>query len=191
MFVIYLIVTYLLGAIPWSVWLGKGLFGLDPRHQADTNPGAANAFRAGGWRLGVLVLVLDYLKAFIPVLIANYGLSFSDEQCFWIALMSTLGHAFSIFLGFRGGRAIVVMFGVWSGITLYQVPSVMGAAAIVATLIFRSDQQRTLFIPIVVIIFLVIVKAPLWMFILAAVQLLVFTSKIYAPTINARIKIKG
>ncbi len=87
MFEIFLIDTYLLGAIPWSVWLGKGLFGLDPRHQADTNPGAANAFRAGGWRLGVLVLVLDYLKAFIPVFIANYGLSFSDEQRFWIALM--------------------------------------------------------------------------------------------------------
>lgn len=166
------------------VWLGSTSSG---RYK----PRAANAFRAGGWRLGVLVLVLDYLKAFIPVFIANYGLSFSDEQRFWIALMSTLGHAFSIFLAFRGGRAIVVMFGVWSGITLYQVPFVMGAAAIVGTKIFRSDQRRTLFIPIAVIVYLIVVKAPLWMLILAALQLVVFMSKIYAPVITAHIKSKG
>ncbi len=83
------------------------------------------------------------------------------------------------------------MFGVWSGITLYQVPFVMGAAAIVGTQIFRSDQRRTLFIPIAVIIYLIVVKAPLWMLILAALQLVVFMSKIYASVITAHLKSKG
>lgn len=178
MFALWLVVSYLCGALPWSVWLGRLLFRADPRQHADGNPGAANAFRAAGWRLGAAVLVLDYLKAFLPVLVAHYGFQFPEQQLFWIALMPTLGHAFSIFLRFRGGRAIVVMFGVWSGLTLYVVPLVIGITAIAATLVFRSDILRTLTIPVVLVAYLMLQNAPLWMLGLAAAQLLVFVVKI-------------
>ena len=180
MFILWLFVSYLCGALPWSVWLGRLFFRADPRQHADGNPGAANAFRAAGWRLGAAVLVLDYLKAFLPVLVAHYGFQFPDEQLIWVALMPTLGHAFSIFLRFRGGRAIVVMFGVWSGLTLYVVPVVIGVTAVAAVLLFRSDVLRTLVIPVVLVVYLVVQSAPPWMIGLAASQLLVFVVKISA-----------
>lgn len=178
MLIFWLFISYLCGALPWSVWLGKLFFRADPRQHADGNPGAANAFRAAGWRLGAAVLVLDYLKAFVPVLIAHYGFQFPDEQLFWVALMPTIGHAFSVFLRFRGGRAIVVMFGVWSGLTLYVVPVVSGVTAVAAVMLFRSDILRTLVIPVVLVCYLVVQNAPLWMILLAATQLLVFAVKI-------------
>src|SRR5689334_10607198 len=99
-FIFWVALSYLCGALPWSVWLGKGVFGVDPRGQPDHNPGAANAFRAAGWRLGAVVLALDFLKACLPVAAAHWLAGFQGEQLMWIALMPTLGHAFSVFLRF-------------------------------------------------------------------------------------------
>src|SRR5271165_2655802 len=125
MVIFWALLAYLAGALPWSVWLGKSRFQTDPRDQADGNPGAANAFRAAGWRLGIMVLLLDFLKAAVPVGLARWSFSFPSAVLFWIALMPTVGHAFSVFLRFHGGRGIVVMFGVWTGLTLYHAPLVM------------------------------------------------------------------
>ncbi len=175
-----LIAAYLSGALPWSVWLGKLFFRVDPRRQSDGNPGAANAFRSGGWRLGVAVLILDFLKGFVPVFIAKWGLQLPDSQLFWVALMPTLGHAFSIFLGGRGGRALDTLFGVWAGLTLYELPLVMGGTAIVAMLVFKDDARRALAIPIVLIIALLVGGKPVWMIALAVAQLVILASKIVA-----------
>jgi glycerol-3-phosphate acyltransferase PlsY len=183
MFVLWLLMTYLSGALPWSVWLGRLFFRVDPRQQADRNPGAANAFRAAGWRLGVAVLALDFLKAFVPVLVAARGIGFDNGELFWIALMPTLGHAFSIFLRFRGGRALVVMFGVWAGLTLYEAPLVMGAAAVLTLVLLRSDERRTLVIPLVLIVYLAVQGAPVWMMGLAAAQMLVTALKMGASAL--------
>jgi glycerol-3-phosphate acyltransferase PlsY len=173
--------AYLAGALPWSVWLGTLFFRVDPRSQADGNPGAANAFRVGGWALGLSVLLLDFFKAFIPVLIARWGLQLADGQLFWVALLPTCGHAFSIVLGFRGGRALVTLFGVWSGLTLYEIPLVMGGVAAVALLIFKDDRYHALTIPITVITYLTIRGEPAWMIALGVAQLLILVSKIGVP----------
>ncbi len=185
-FIALLILAYLSGALPWSVWLGKLFFHVDPRSQADGNPGAANAFRAGGWRLGASVLLLDFFKAFLPVLIARWGLQLPGDQLFWVALMPTLGHAFSIFLGFKGGRALVTLFGVWSGLTLYKLPLVMGGAAILALPILRNDVQRALIVPTVAIAYLTLQGEPLWMLALAMAQLLILVVKSGAARFPAR-----
>lgn len=179
-FPILLILAYLSGALPWSVWLGRRFSGDDPRNQADGNPGAANAFRIGGWRLGISVLLLDFFKAFIPVFIAYWGLQLPDSQMFWLALMPTVGHAFSIFLGFRGGRAIVTLFGVWSGVTLYELPLVMGCAAIAVSLVFKSSLLRTLAVPLAVIAYVLFTGAPFWMLALGIAQLLIILTKLGA-----------
>lgn len=170
--------SYVSGAIPWSVWLGRLFFHVDPREQGDRNPGAANAFRAGGWRLGVSVLALDFFKAFIPVAAARWLAGFPYQHLFWIALMPTVGHAFSVFLRFRGGRGIVAMFGVWAGLTLYQIPVVMGITATGATFLFKNDEYRALAIPLVLIAYLLLTHAPGWMVLLAGAQLVVLIAKI-------------
>lgn len=178
MFIPWLMLCYLSGAIPWSVWLGKLFFHIDPRQQRDHNPGAANAFRAAGWRLGIAVLALDFTKAWVPVTIAHWILAFPDQQLFWIALMPTIGHAFSIFLRFRGGRGIVVMFGVWAGLTLYQIPLVMGLTATASLFVFKRDEYRSLAIPLVLIAYLLLTRSPGWMIALALAQLLVLAAKL-------------
>jgi acyl phosphate:glycerol-3-phosphate acyltransferase len=178
MFLFWLLIAYLAGSLPWSVWLGKWWFQIDPREQSDGNPGTANAFRAAGWRLGVSVLFLDFFKAFIPIAIVRWIVRLPDVELFWIALMPTIGHAFSIFLRLQGGRALVVMFGVWAGLTLYLIPSVMGATAIASLFVFKKDEYRTLAIPLILIAFLCIIHAPIWMIFLASAQLLIFAIKI-------------
>lgn len=178
MFVLWLILAYLSGALPWSVWLGKRFYHVDPRQQADGNPGAANAFRSAGWRLGISVLLLDFLKAFVPVSLAYWKIGFPSSQLFWIALMPTLGHAFSIFLRLRGGRGLVVMFGVWAGLTLYQIPIVMGIIAIIAVLLLKNDEYRSLAISLILIPYLMLTHAANWMIWLAVAQLLVLIAKL-------------
>jgi len=102
---VLVLVSYLSGAIPWSVWLSRGLYRADVRAVADGNPGAANAFRVGGWRLGVAVTLLDFFKAFLPVFIARWGLQLPDAQLFWVALCRPLATHFRFSLGFgAGGR---------------------------------------------------------------------------------------
>ena len=180
MFLFWLMLSYLSGALPWSVWLGRVFFHLDPREQTDSNPGAANSFRAAGWRLGISVLLLDFLKAFIPVAAVYWLIGFTDGQVFWIALMPTIGHAFSVFLRFRGGRGLVVMFGVWAALTLYRLPLVMGITAICAMFLFKKDDYRTLSIPLVLIVYLFLTHAATWMIVLAVAQLMILVVKIGA-----------
>jgi glycerol-3-phosphate acyltransferase PlsY len=177
-FLLMLTIAYISGALPWSVWLSQGISGIDPRSMADGNPGAANAFRTAGWQIGASVLVLDFLKAFIPVLMARYLLNFSDSQLFWIALAPMLGHAFSIFLRLRGGRGLTSMFGVWAGLTLYEVPLVMGITAIIATRFIKNDELKTLLIPVVAGIYLLLQSKPVWMLWLVLAQFLLMLAKI-------------
>lgn len=190
MWIVLLLIAYLTGALPWSVWLGTLFYRTDPRSIADGNPGAANAYRLGGWRLGVGVALLDFFKAFVPVLIARWGLQLPDEQLFWFALMPTLGHMFSVFLGFRGGRALVTLFGVWSGLTLYEVPLVMGAAAILMIGLFRNHTLGSVAIPLSAIVYLLLQAAPLWMLALALAQLALLLLKMgfYKPVSHSRAK---
>jgi acyl phosphate:glycerol-3-phosphate acyltransferase len=186
LFWLWLVLAYLCGAVPWSVWLGHLFFKVDPRSVGDGNPGAANAWRVGGWRLGVAVLVLDFLKAFIPVGLAKWVIGFPDDQLFWIALMPSLGHAVSIFLRLRGGRALVTWFGAWAGLTLYEVPLVMGAAAIAGTRLFKKGEARALVVPVALLVYLLARGAPGWMLALAAVQLLILIAKLAAYYLSPR-----
>jgi glycerol-3-phosphate acyltransferase PlsY len=177
-FLLMLVIAYLSGSLPWSVWLSQRVSGVDPRTVADGNPGAANAFRTAGWRVGVIVLVLDFLKAFMPVLIARYLLNFPDNELLWIALVPMVGHAFSIFLRWHGGRGLTSMFGVWAGLTLYEVPIVMGITAITATRFIKNDELKTLLIPIVAGIYLLLQAKPAWMLWLVLAQFLLMLTKI-------------
>ncbi len=177
-FALCLLAAYLCGALPWSVWLGRWRYGIDPRALADGNPGASNAFRAAGWRLGVPVLLLDYLKGLAPVAVAHYTLDLPDSQLFWVAIAPTLGHAFSIFLRGRGGRGLTVMFGVWTGLTLYEVPLVMGAVAVIGTRLIKQDAPRSLAVPLAALIYLAARGEPVWMPGVAGVQAVVLALKI-------------
>lgn len=177
--------AYLSGAIPWPVWLGRAFYGVDVRTVADGNPGAANAYRVGGWRLGAAALLLDFFKAFVPAFIARWAVDLPGEQLLAVALLPTVGHAFSVFLRFRGGRALTTMFGAWSGLTLYEVPLVMGGAAIAATLALKNDALRALSVPVAALIYVTLTGKPAWMLALAVAQIAVLGAKLIAHALSA------
>jgi glycerol-3-phosphate acyltransferase PlsY len=130
----WVLVSFLCGSLPFSVWLAKILCRLDVRRFGDGNPGATNAFRAGGARLGLLVLLLDVSKGAAPVGFAYFNLGYRGLPMFLIATAAVLGHAFSPFLSFRGGKGLAVAFGVWIGLTLWR----MSLAALLLVLFWTA-----------------------------------------------------
>ncbi|RME63052.1 MAG: hypothetical protein D6790_05365 [Caldilineae bacterium] len=130
------VVAFLAGAIPFAVWLGR-LAGVDPRQVGDGNPGATNAWKAGGWRLGLPVLLLDFAKAATPVAIARQLWAWDGPWLVAVALAPVLGHRFSPFLRGQGGKGVAAVFGVWTGLTLAEGPLVMGIVMAMALLGLR------------------------------------------------------
>ncbi len=119
-------IGFLAGSLPFSVWLGRLAAHADVRRYGDGNPGAANAWKAGGWQVGAAALLLDAFKGGVPVGLAHFWAGLGGWELVPVALAPVLGHAFSPFLGFRGGKALAVTFGVWAGLTLGEVPIVLG-----------------------------------------------------------------
>lgn len=120
--IIWIAIAYLSGALPFSVWLGKILKSADVRQVGDGNPGATNALKLGGWQLGLLVLILDVAKGAVPVGITYQILGFRGTEMVMIAIAPLLGHGFSPFLKFRGGKGLAVTLGIWIGLTIISVP---------------------------------------------------------------------
>ena len=121
-FAFWILLGFLSGSIPWSVLVGKFLAGLDVRSVGDGNPGSANVWKGSGSTFGILALILDITKGFIPVYVGFRYLS--PEGFFWdqfalslVAFAPIIGHAFSPFLRFKGGKALATTAGSWTAIT--------------------------------------------------------------------------
>ena len=112
-FIIIFIVAYLVGSIPNALWIGKVFKELDVRNYGSGNVGATNASRVLGWKLGVLVLLLDVLKGAIFVYIAKL-INLDDIYLVLVSLAPILGHSYSIYLKFKGGKAVATSLGVFT-----------------------------------------------------------------------------
>jgi len=113
-------VAFFFGSLPFSVWLGKLTSGVDVRQYGDGNPGAANLFRSGSKAVGIFALILDVSKGAAPVGFSYFNLGIRGIPMYLIAIAPILGHVFSPFLGFHGGKAIAVSLGVWIGLTIWK-----------------------------------------------------------------------
>ena len=134
--ILYILFSFFCGSLPFSVWLGKLFLDRDVRQYGDGNPGATNVFRAGNNYIGLLAVLLDISKAAVPVGFAYHQLGLRGLPMFLISLAPVLGHAYSPFLKFRGGKAIATAFGVWIGLTLWKasLAGVIGALVGIAVL---------------------------------------------------------
>jgi glycerol-3-phosphate acyltransferase PlsY len=117
---------FLFGAVPFSVLIGRLATGEDIRRHGDHNPGAANVLRAAGMPAFALASLADYLKGAIPVGLAFFVVGLRGWPIISVALAPVLGHMFSPFLRFRGGKAVAATFGIWTGLTLGVVPTLLG-----------------------------------------------------------------
>ncbi len=119
------ILSFWIGALPLSLWITRLTTGHDVRAVGDKNPGATNALRAGGWRVGLAALLLDVSKGAFPVGMAAFVFGWDTFILFLVAIAPLFGSAFSPFLGFKGGKSLAVSLGIWVGLTLWQVPLVI------------------------------------------------------------------
>jgi glycerol-3-phosphate acyltransferase PlsY len=148
-FLILLLMSYLLGSIPFGYIVSK-IKGVDITKVGSKNIGMANVFRNVGPVYGVIVLFLDAFKGFLPTFMAiNYKLL--DHQVLMIGLVSIIGHSFSIFLRFKGGKGVATSFGVFLAIS--PIISVMGLIIwIISVLITRYSSLGSILAAFVVFV---------------------------------------
>lgn len=120
MIIVWTLCAFISGALMFSYWLGR-LARKNLRSVGDGNPGALNLWKAAGYRLGIVGVLLDFIKGYLVILLAVEVGGMSGYGLIPIALAPILGHAFSPFLRGKGGKAIAVTFGVWSGLTQFEV----------------------------------------------------------------------
>ena len=119
MIALYALIGFLSGSLMFAYWLGLAAH-VDIRAVGDGNPGAFNLWHAAGYRLGLFAIFLEFMKGYLPLLILIHGDYISDWNVAPVAIAPVLGHAFSPFLGFKGGKTIAVSFGVWSAVTQFE-----------------------------------------------------------------------
>jgi len=112
------IVAYLIGSFSSAVWIGKWFYHTDVRTQGSGNAGATNTIRVLGTKAGVVVMVLDILKAWGAVKLAGVfaGDSLTATQLIdykiILGALAVIGHVFPLFTGFKGGKGVASLVGV-------------------------------------------------------------------------------
>lgn len=100
-----ILVGYLAGAIPWGLVIGRLVAHVDIRRYGSGSTGATNALRVLGWRASAVVFLLDFLKGLLPVLLAR-----ATGRPGWVVaavgIAAVLGHCWSPFIGFTGGKGM-------------------------------------------------------------------------------------
>lgn len=117
-----IVLAYLIGSIPTSVWVSKGFFQIDIREYGSGNAGATNTYRILGPRWGTLVMVVDMLKGIAAVKLAFLLPHYIDNPIqlvnlqIGLGLAAVLGHIFPVWAEFRGGKGVATLFGMVLGI---------------------------------------------------------------------------
>jgi glycerol-3-phosphate acyltransferase PlsY len=135
---LWILIAFISGSLPFSLWLGRVFLGTDIRQYGDGNPGATNVFRAGSPVLGITVLLLDVAKAALPIGFCYNNLSIRGIPMLLIATAPLLGHSFSPFLNFRGGKALAATLGAWIGLTTWKASLSAVIGVVVGVLVLSS-----------------------------------------------------
>lgn len=131
-FLLVAVVAYFVGAIPFGVLIAKRK-GIDILNYESGNPGATNVGRALGRTAGLFVFALDVLKGLMPTLAARFLVTARvgpfDPQLLWavVGICAVIGHSFSPFLNFKGGKGVSTSLGMTIGVT--PLPALSGLIA--------------------------------------------------------------
>ncbi len=132
-----IIVAYLIGSIPTSVWVSKSFFNIDIRDYGSGNAGATNTYRVLGSKWGTFVMVVDMLKGVLAVKLALLLPEYADNEVnlqnlqTGLGLAAVVGHIFPIWADFRGGKGVATLFGLVLGISPWTALSCVGIFSIV------------------------------------------------------------
>ena len=162
------VISYLMGSIPFGYILTKIFLKKDIREIGSGNIGATNALRTGNKFLGYSTLILDILKAIIPVI---YVKIFYQDFLYIASLCAFLGHVFPIWLKFKGGKGVATYLGILFAINFYfgiifiiswfvtffiskfsSLSSLIGAASVPIYLLFLTQFDQVFFFTIMFIL---------------------------------------
>jgi glycerol-3-phosphate acyltransferase PlsY len=145
-FVVLAVVAYLCGSVPFGLLVGLSR-GIDVRKAGSGNIGATNVGRLLGGKYFALVFVLDLLKGLLPMLAGTWALhhwraagAATSTYLLWIGIgaAAILGHMFSIFLGFKGGKGVATSTGVALGLFPYYTLPALAALFIFIIIILTT-----------------------------------------------------
>jgi acyl phosphate:glycerol-3-phosphate acyltransferase len=132
-----IIVAYLIGSVPTSVWVSKSFFNIDIRDYGSGNAGATNTYRVLGSKWGTFVMVIDMLKGVVAVKLALLLPEYADSEVnlqnlqTGLGLAAVVGHIFPIWADFRGGKGVATLFGLVLGISPWTALSCVGIFSLV------------------------------------------------------------
>jgi len=156
------VAAFILGAIPFSVIIGRRLLNKDITTYGDGNPGAANVFRAGGQKTGFLALFLDVAKGVPFVFLAYAAFHLSELSIVIVAISAVSGHAFSPFLRWHGGKAIAVTFGVLLALPQHEILLAFMACMVLGFLLIEVDAWTVIFGATGTLAYLAVTKGSSW-----------------------------
>lgn len=125
-FAIGILLSYLLGSFPTGYLVGKSVRGLDIRQHGSGNVGATNVFRVVGKKWGIGVLGVDVLKGFLAVSLVPSLLNASFLHSVIFGIAAILGHTWTAWLRFRGGKGVATSLGVFLGLAPWATLSALG-----------------------------------------------------------------
>ena len=162
------IISYLMGSIPFGFILTKIFLKKDIRDIGSGNIGATNALRTGNKAIGYSTLILDILKAIVPVI---YVKIFYQDFLYIASLCAFLGHVFPIWLKFKGGKGVATYVGILFAINIYfgiiftiswfitffisrysSLSSLIGAASIPIYLLILTQFDQVIFFTIMFVL---------------------------------------
>jgi glycerol-3-phosphate acyltransferase PlsY len=171
--------AYLLGGCPFSLWIGWWRLNKDIREFGDGNPGAGNVFRAGDVKAGLIAVTADIGKGFPFVFVAHFHFELPELLIAIVGISAILGHAFSPFLRFKGGKAIAVTGGVLLALPQYHLLLLFIVFIVVAYLFIAQDAWTAIAAPSGALTYLLLTHGNSWELLFALSVLMIFGIKQY------------
>jgi len=170
---------FMLGAVPFSVIIGRLFLRKNIQEYGDGNPGAVNVFRAGsGVKIGLFAVFLDIVKGIPFVFLAHAWLELPALSVVAVGVSAILGHAFSPFLRWHGGKAVSITFGVLLGLLPVYEPIFTFIACVVAGfLLVENDSWVVVLGAAASLAFLAVIGEPSWVILLMSFILALYIFK--------------
>jgi acyl phosphate:glycerol-3-phosphate acyltransferase len=179
-----IVLAYLIGSIPTSVWVSKYFFDIDIREYGSGNAGATNTFRVLGSKWGTLVMIADMLKGLASVKLAFLIPFYVEHETAMIGLQTALGlaavvgHIFPVWADFRGGKGVATLFGLVIGISPWTALSCGGVFLLVLYLtrfVSLSSILASIAFPVFILVIFNVEHNTYRVFAIAVALLVLFT----------------
>jgi glycerol-3-phosphate acyltransferase PlsY len=150
---VFLLLAYLCGSVPTSYWVGRAAYGVDLRTKGSGNLGATNTFRVLGWKAALPVFIVDVAKGFVPAFWFPRLESAPWPWAIAYGAAAILGHVFSVWVRFKGGKGIATSAGVFLGVAPWAVLcgfAVWAATVATTRIVSLASMLAALTIPVAV-----------------------------------------